>query len=564
MEKIWHKSYPKGVKTEIDLSQYTSVLDVFYDSVKKYTDSPCFSNMGHTHSFNQVDQLSDHFASYLLNTCRLKKGDRIALQMPNLLQYPIAMFGAMKAGLIVVNTNPLYTDREMEHQFKDADVKAIVILSNFAHLLQKVITHTDIQHVIITDVGDMLPFPKRYLVNSVVKYVKKMVPSYSLPHSTSFLNALDVGKGKSFDSAKLTLEDIAFLQYTGGTTGVAKGAMLTHKNIVANMLQTFEWLNPLLKRGEEIILTPLPLYHIFSLSINCMTLMAYGAHNILITNPRDIPDFVKTIKKYKPTLMSGVNTLFNALLHNADFTKLDLSSMKISVAGATALQEAVANKWLEITKSPVVEGYGLTEASPVICCNPVNGTDRRGTIGLPFPSTEVRLVDDNGIDVGKGESGELIAKGPQIMKGYWQRPDETAKTIKDGWLYTGDIATVDDAGFFKIIDRKKDMILVSGFNVYPNEVEDVIASHPAVLEVAAIGVPDEHSGEVVKIFVVKKSDVDTKDLTDYARKKLTGYKVPKHVEFRTELPKSNVGKILRKDLRAEELAKMQKSKTTDG
>lgn len=555
MEKIWLKNYPKGVATTVDETKYNSILEVFNEAVSKFNTNPCFTNLGHTLTYDEIDVLSDYFASYLVNTCRLKKGDRIALQMPNVLQYPIAMFGAMKAGLIIVNTNPLYTDREMEHQFKDADVKAIVILSNFAHLLQKVMDHTDIQHIIVTNVGDMLPFPKRFLVNSVVKYVKKMVPEYKLPHAVSFNDAIEQGKGKSFDAAKLELDDVAFLQYTGGTTGVAKGAMLTHRNIVANMLQTFEWLSPLLVRGEEIILTPLPLYHIFSLTINCMTLMSYGAHNILITNPRDIPDFIKTMKKHKPTVMSGVNTLFNALMNNPEFASVDFSNFKISVAGATALQDAVAKKWLEITKTPVVEGYGLTEASPVVCCNPIDGSDRRGTIGLPFPSTEVKLVDDDGKEVNPGDPGELIAKGPQIMKGYWQKPDETAKTIKDGWLYTGDIAVVDQDGFFKIVDRKKDMILVSGFNVYPNEVEDVIASHPAVLEVAAIGVPDAHSGECVKIFVVKKSDVEAKDLIDYSRKKLTGYKVPKHVEFRTELPKTPVGKILRKDLRKEELAK---------
>ncbi len=558
MEKIWLKNYPKGVSTSVDISKYNSILDVFNEAVAKYNNSPCFTNMGHTLNYNEIDVQSDYFASYLVNVCRLKKGDRIAIQMPNLLQYPIAMFGAMKAGLIIVNTNPLYTDREMEHQFKDANVKALVILSNFAHLLQKIINHTDIQHVIVTNVGDMLPFPKRILVNAVVKYVKKMVPDYKLQHTTSFIDAIDMGKEKSFDPAKLDIDDIAFLQYTGGTTGVAKGAMLTHRNIVSNMLQTFEWLSPLLKRGEETVLTPLPLYHIFSLTVNCMTLMAYGAHNILITNPRDIPDFIKTMAKYKPTVMSGVNTLFNALMNNPEFAKLDMSNMKISVAGATALQETVAKRWLEMTKSPVVEGFGLTETSPVTACNPIDGTDRRGTIGLPFPDTDVKLIDDDGNEVPMGQPGELCVKGPQVMKGYWERPDETAKSIVDGWLHTGDIATVDNDGFFKIVDRKKDMILVSGFNVYPNEVEDVIASHPAVLEVAAIGVPDEHSGEVVKIFVVKKSDVESKDLIDYSRKKLTGYKVPKHVEFRTELPKTPVGKILRKDLRKEELDKHAK------
>lgn len=559
MEKIWLKSYPKGVKSEIDLNSFSSIVDVFNDAVQRYGDKPCFTNLNHTITYDELDLMSDHFASYLLNVCKLKKGDRIAIQMPNLLQYPVVLFGALKAGMIVVNTNPLYTDREMEHQFKDADCKALVIVDLYAHLLQKIISHTDLQHVIVTSVGDMLPFPKKYIVNTVIKYVKKMVPDYSLPLSVRFTDALKIGSEMSFDGAKLTLDDIAFLQYTGGTTGVAKGAMLTHKNIVANMLQTFEWLGPKIVRGEEIALTPLPLYHIFSLTVNCLTLMAFGAHNILITNPRDIPDFIKTMAKYKPTVMSGVNTLFNALMNHKDFLTIDLSHLKMSVAGAMALQEVVAKKWLKLTNSPLVEGYGLTETSPVACCNPIDGTDRTGTIGLPFPSTDIKLIDDSGKEVGPGEMGELCVKGPQVMKGYWQRPDETAKVMDGEWLKTGDIAIVDKDGFFKIVDRKKDMILVSGFNVYPNEVEDVIASHPAVLEVAAIGVPDEHSGEIVKIFVVKKSDVTGDDLIAFSRKKLTGYKVPKKVEFRTELPKSNVGKILRKDLRKEELEKRAKT-----
>ena len=555
MEKIWLKNYPKGVKHDVDISTYKSIIEVFAEAVKNYGDRPCFTNLNHTITYNQLDQLSDQFASYLLNICKLKKGDRIAIQMPNLLQYPVVLFGAMKAGMIIVNTNPLYTDREMEHQFRDADCKALVIVDLYAHLLQKIISHTDIQHVIVTSVGDMLPFPKKHIVNTVIKYVKKMVPDYSLPLATTFSDALQAGKNLSFDQAELTHDDIAFLQYTGGTTGVAKGAMLTHKNIIANMMQTFEWLNPLLKRGEEIALTPLPLYHIFSLTVNCLTLMAYGAHNILITNPRDIADFIKTMQKYKPTVMSGVNTLFNALMNHKDFLTLDFSNLKVSVAGAMALQEVVSKKWIKLTNSPVVEGYGLTETSPVACCNPIDGTDRVGTIGFPFPSTDVKLIDDDGKEVAFGEPGELCVKGPQVMSGYWQRPEETAKVMDGEWLKTGDIAIVDKDGFFKIVDRKKDMILVSGFNVYPNEVEDVIASHPAVLEVAAIGVPDEHSGEIVKIFVVKKSDVTGDDLIAFSRKKLTGYKVPKKVEFRTELPKSNVGKILRKDLRKEELEK---------
>ncbi len=557
MEKIWLKNYPAGVKHDIDLSQYQSIVDVFDWAVQQYGDKPCFTNLNYTITYNELDQLSDHFASYLLNTCKLKKGDRIAIQMPNLLQYPVVLFGALKAGMIVVNTNPLYTDREMEHQFRDADCRALVIVDLYAHLLQKIISQTDIQHVIVTSVGDMLPFPKKHIVNAMIKYVKKMVPEYSLPLTVRLLDALEIGRSMSFDPAIYSQDEIAFLQYTGGTTGVAKGAMLTHKNIIANMLQTFEWLNPRLKKGEEIVLTPLPLYHIFSLTINCLTLMAYGAHNILITNPRDIPEFIKIMQKYKPTLMSGVNTLFNALMNHKDFLNIDLSHLKLSVAGAMALQETVAKKWLKLTNSPVVEGYGLTETSPVACCNPIDGTDKTGTIGLPFPSTDIKLIDDNGKEVAMGEMGELCVKGPQVMKGYWQRPDETAKVMDGEWLKTGDIAVVGADGFFKIVDRKKDMILVSGFNVYPNEVEDVVASHPAVLEVAAIGVPDEHSGEVVKIFVVKKSDVTGDDLIAFSRKKLTGYKVPKKVEFRTELPKSNVGKILRKDLRKEEMAKHQ-------
>jgi long-chain acyl-CoA synthetase len=556
MEKVWLRHYPKGVKHEIDLTQYKSIPEVFSEAVRKYGDDPCFTNLDHTLSYNDIDQLSDHFASYLLNVCKLKKGDRIAIQMPNLLQYPVVLFGALKAGLIVVNTNPLYTDREMEHQFKDSDCKALVIVDLYAHLLQKIISHTDLQHVIVTSVGDMLPFPKKYIVNGVIKYIKKMVPDYSLPLAVRLSDALKTGSELSFDQAVLNHDDIAFLQYTGGTTGVAKGAMLTHKNIIANMLQTFEWLAPRLERGKEIVLTPLPLYHIFSLTVNCMTLMAYGAHNILITNPRDIPEFIKIMKKYKPTVMSGVNTLFNALMNHKDFMGIDLSHLKVSVAGAMALQEAVSRKWLKLTNSPVVEGYGLTETSPVACCNPIDGTDKVGTIGLPFPSTDIKLIDDKGQEVAPGEMGELCIKGPQVMLGYWQRPDETAKVMDGEWLKTGDIAIVDESGFFKIVDRKKDMILVSGFNVYPNEVEDVIASHPAVLEVAAIGIPDEHSGEVVKIFVVKKSDVTGDDLIAFSRKKLTGYKVPKKVEFRTELPKSNVGKILRKDLRKEEMQKL--------
>lgn len=557
MEKIWLKHYPKGVEQEIDPEKYKSIVDLIQQSVASYGDSPCMTNMGVTFTYSEIDRYSDYFASYLINECNLKKGDRIAIQMPNVLQYPIAMIGAIKAGIIVVNTNPLYTDREMEHQFMDADVKMVVILENFAHLLEKILPHTNIKHIVITSVGDLFPFPKNKIVNLAIKYVKRMVPSYNLPHAVSFNTALMKGRDKSFDVAETNIDDIAFLQYTGGTTGVAKGAMLTHRNVLSNMLQALEWFKPKLVKGEEIVLTPLPLYHIFSLTVNCLTFMSYGAHIVLVTNPRDIPDLIKTIKKHRPTVMSGVNTLFNAMLNCPDMNADAMKSLKMSVAGAMALQEAVAKKWLDVTKSPVIEGYGLTEASPIVSCNPIDGNDRAGTIGIPVPSTEIKLIGEDGNEVGPGEPGELCVRGPQIMKGYWNRPEETAKTISDGWLLTGDMACVDEDGYFKIVDRKKDMILISGFNVYPNEVEDVVASHPAVLEVAAIGVPDEHSGEVVKIFVVKKSEVSKEDIVEFSRKKLTGYKVPKHIEFRDELPKSNVGKILRKDLRNEEIKRIE-------
>jgi len=550
--KPWLKNYPAGVEHEIDLSGYNCVLDVVDEAVRKFRNKPCFSNMGITYSFEKIDQLSGQFASFLQHELGLKKGDRIAIQMPNLLQYPVVMFGALRAGLVIVNTNPLYTPHEMKHQFKDSGAKAIVILANFANHLQEIIKDTQIESVIITEVGDAAPFPKNLIVNSVVKYIKKMVPAYSLPQAYSYKEAIRIGSGRAYNEVKIGIDDLAFLQYTGGTTGVSKGAMLTHKNILANMMQIVHWMKGLLKPGEETIITALPLYHIFSLTVNSMTLMYFGGHNVLITNPRDIPGFIKTLKTTHFTAMTGVNTLFNALMNHPQFKEVDFKHLKLSVAGAMALQKTVAARWKNETSSPIFEGYGLTEASPVLCCNPITGGDLVGSVGMPLPSTMVRLCDDEGKEVPMGHEGELVATGPQVMKGYWQRPDETDKVLKNGWLKTGDVAVMTENGYFKIVDRKKDMIIVSGFNVYPNEVEDAIASHPAVLEVAVVGVQDEKSGEAVKAFVVKRNEsVTAEQIIEHAKKTLTNYKVPRSVEFRKDLPKTNVGKILRRALRDE-------------
>ncbi len=550
--KPWLKNYPPKVSPEINVKEYSSIMDVFNKSIKKFSTHPAYTNMGCTLSFTDLDAKAEQFASFLQHELKLQKGDRIAIQMPNLLQFPIVLFGALKAGLVVVNTNPLYTPKEMKHQFKDSGAKAIVILANFANHLEEVIKDTDIQSVVITEIGDALPFPKSLLVNSVVKYVKKMVPSYHLPQAYNFKQALTIGSQKASTPVSLTLDDTAFLQYTGGTTGVSKGAVLTHQNIIANMLQIVSWMKPLLEEGKEVIITALPLYHIFSLTVNCLTFMTYGGENILITNPKDIPGFIKILSQSRFTVVAGVNTLFNALMNHPDFGKIDFSRNKLSVAGAMALQKTVAERWKTLTKTPVFEGYGLTEASPVVTCNPIAGNlDQVGTIGMPLPSTSVKLVDDNGNEVAQGQEGEVCVFGPQVMKGYYNRPEETAKVIdSQGWLKTGDVGVMLADGFFKIVDRKKDMILVSGFNVYPNEVEEAVSSHPGVLEVAAVGIPDEASGELVKVFVVKKDPSLTEsDVIAHARKSLTGYKVPKQVEFRTELPKTNVGKILRRALR---------------
>jgi long-chain acyl-CoA synthetase len=551
MNKPWLKSYPKGVAPEIDVTLFNSVNDLFEESVHKYRDRQAFTNMGAEISFEDLNYLSADFASFLQNVAKLKKGDRIALQMPNVLQYPVAMFGALRAGLVVVNTNPLYTAPEMQKQFKDSGCKAIVILSNCASRLEEIIHQTDIETVVVTGVGDMLGFPKSLVVNSVLKYVKKMVPSYNLPNAYSFYQALDLGADSRFLPEKCVATDLAFLQYTGGTTGVSKGAELTHGNIIANMLQIAEWMRPLLIEGEEIAILALPLYHIFSLTVNALTLMYYGGTNVMITNPRDIAGFIKTLRQTPFTVFPSLNTLYNALMNHPDFLKIDFSKLKVSVAGGMALQMAVAQRWLKMTGTTLVEGYGLTETSPVAAVNPITGGDRLGTIGIPVPNTEIILCDDDGKEVALGQPGEIWIRGPQVMKRYWNQPEETAKVMDPaGWFKSGDVGVMDPDGFIKIVDRKKDMILVSGFNVYPNEIEDVVAHHPKVLEVAAIGVPDDKSTEAVKIFVVAKDPTLTaEELMAYCKANLTGYKMPKHIEFRKELPKSPVGKILRRELR---------------
>lgn len=553
MEKIWLNRYPKGTPAEINPDEYQSLVQIFTESCRKFSDHGAFANMGHTLSFAELDAKSRDFAAYLQKQAGLVKGDRVAVMMPNLLQYPVAVFGILRAGMICVNVNPLYTPRELEHQLQDSGAKAIVILANFAHVLAEIADKTPLEKVLITEIGDLLPFPKSAIVNFVVKYVKKMVPGYKLAGTIPFKSALSSGSKSDLTPVDITGEDIAFLQYTGGTTGVAKGAMLTHRNMVANMLQTSAFVGPALEEGKETVITPLPLYHIFCLTVNCLTFMKHGSLNVLITNPRDIPGFVAELQKCgKFTFITGVNTLFNALVNNEEFAKLDFSSLKFAVGGGMAVQRAVAEKWKKITGVFILEGYGLTETSPVVCVNPIDMQEFSGSIGLPLPSTEISLRDDEDKELPAGERGELCVRGPQVMLGYWQRPEETAKTINsDGWLHTGDIATVDEQGFVRIVDRKKDMILVSGFNVFPNEIEDVVVMCEGVLEVACIGVPDDKSGEAVKVFVVPKPGVELtiETVREHCKRELTGYKIPKHIEFRDQLPKSNVGKILRRELR---------------
>ena len=552
MDRIWLRNYPKGVPPTIDVSEYASVREVFEEACSKYAARPAFTCMGKSMTFGELDTLSSAFGAWLQgNGCG--KGTRVALMMPNVLQYPVCLFGILRAGCTVVNVNPLYTARELEHQLNDSGAEMIVVVENFANTVAQVIGRTKVRQAIVTSIGEMLGF-KGIIVDFVLRNVKKMVPAWSLPGSIRLSDALAEGRKRTLDRMPLTLDDIAFLQYTGGTTGVAKGAMLLHRNIVANMLQARAWLTPFLdKDRREVIITPLPLYHIFSLTANCLVFMSIGGENILIPNPRDIPGFVKELAKHRFTAITGVNTLFNALLNNPDFAKLDFSALRIVLGGGMAVQEAVAKRWKEVTKVPIIEAYGLTETSPAATINPLDLPDYNGSIGLPISSTEVELRDESGKAVGLSAPGEICIRGPQVMAGYWNRPDETAKVIdRDGWFATGDIGVMDERGYIRIVDRKKDMILVSGFNVYPNEIEGIVAMLPGVLECAAIGVPDEKSGEAVKLFVVKKDEALTAEaVIRHCREHLTGYKVPREVEFRTELPKTNVGKILRRELRDE-------------
>jgi len=551
MDKVWLKSYPAGVPAEIDVNQYASVREVLEESCAKYGSRRAYSCMGKAITFTELDDLSATFGAFL-QARGLAKGARVALMMPNVLQYPICLFGTLRAGCTVVNTNPLYTARELEHQLTDSGAEVIVVVENFAHTLAEVLGKTKIKHVVVTSIGEMLGL-KGLLVDLVLRRVKKLVLPWRIDGAMSLKSALAEGRRRKLDTVAIGHDDIAFLQYTGGTTGVAKGAMLQHRNIIANLLQAGAWVRPFLGEQAHVVITPLPLYHIFSLTANCLTFMTLGGENVLITNPRDIPGFVKELGRHRFTGITGVNTLFNALLNNADFHKLDFSPLQMTLGGGMAVQQAVAERWQEVTGKPLIEAYGLTETSPAVTINPLDLQEYNGSIGLPVPSTDIELRDDGGHAVPLGKPGEIWVKGPQVMAGYWHRPDETAKVIDDrGWLATGDIGVMDERGFVRIVDRKKDMILVSGFNVYPNEIEAVVAMHSGVLECAAIGAPDEKSGEAVHLFVVKKdSSLTAAALLEHCRAHLTGYKCPREVEFRDELPKSNVGKILRRELREE-------------
>lgn len=559
----WLKFYTPGVPYEIDPDAYSSLIELLETGFRLFKDRPAYANMGKELSFRKLDEHSKNFAAYL-QSLGLKKGDRIAIQMPNLLQYPVAMFGALRAGLVVVNTNPLYTPREMQHQFKDSGVKAIVILANFAAHLEKIIDNTEIEHVIITQIGDLLGFPKKVIVNTVVKYVKKMVPAYHISKAVSFSEALSLGSGLNYQKPAVSNIDIAFIQYTGGTTGVSKGALLTHRNLIANVEANSAWLKPIMTNMEApIFVAALPLYHVYALTVNALSGIKIGAMNVLITNPRDMNAFISDLKSYKINVFTGVNTMFNGLMNNPKFSEIDFSALKATSAGGMALQKIVAEKWLAATGCAATEGYGLSETSPVLSSNLLVGENRIGTIGIPWPSTAMRILREDGSWANLGEVGEICAAGPQVMLGYFNRPDETAQVIfeQDGmrWFKTGDLGYEDADGYFKIVDRKKDMILVSGFNVYPNELEDVVAQCPGVLEVACVGIPDDKSGELVKLFIVKKDpELTEEQVKAYCKENLTPYKCPKKIEFRTELPKTNVGKILRRALREEEMAKLNK------
>ncbi len=555
LEKIWLARYPADVPAEIDPDRYASLIELFEHAVERYADQPAFINMGEVMTFRRLEERSRAFAAYLQHQLKLKKGERVALMMPNLLQYPIALFGVLRAGLVVVNVNPLYTPRELEHQLKDCGASAIVIVSNFAHTLEKVVYNTPVKHVILTRMGDQLAPAKATLVNFVVKYIKRLVPKYHLPDAISFRHVLQQGKRMPYVKPEVSNQDLAFLQYTGGTTGIAKGAMLTHRNMQANLMQAKAAYGPVLQEGQELVVTALPLYHIFALTVNCLLFVELGGKNLLITNPRDIPGMIKELSHYPFTAITGVNTLFNALLNNDAFSRLDFSTLRLSVGGGASVQQVVAERWEKLTGIHLLEGYGLTESAPLVAGNPYDLQHYSGSIGLPVPSTDVRIINDDGKDAAPGEPGELWVRGPQVMSGYWQQPAATYDVLKEGWLATGDIVTANEQGFLKIVDRKKDMILVSGFNVYPNEIEEVVVRHPKVSEAAAVGVPSETSGEAVKVFVVcRDPSLTEEELISHCRRNLTGYKVPRLFEFRRELPKSNVGKILRRELRNEQSA----------
>jgi long-chain acyl-CoA synthetase len=554
MDRIWLKNYPPGVPADIDPDRYPSLVAMCEESFAKHRDAPAYLSMDKTLTYGQLDEMSAAFAAWLQGR-GLARGDRVAIMMPNVLQYPVAVFGILRAGCVVVNVNPLYTPRELEHQLKDAGAKAIVIIENFAHTLEQVLARTPVQHVVLATMGDMLGFPKGPIVNLVVRKVKKMVPAFSMPGAVKFNQAVAAGRGMTLKKPALGPDDVAFLQYTGGTTGISKGATLTNRNVVANVLQNAEWLQPAFDKGGRpepfTIVTALPLYHIFALSVCGLLGMHIGARCLLIVNPRDIPAVIKELSKHEFHMLPAVNTLYNALLNNPDFAKIDFKGLRAANGGGMAVQRAVAERFFSLTKCPIIEGYGLSETSPVLTCNPATSTQYTGTIGLPLPSTEISIRDDAGRELPLGEAGEICARGPQVMAGYWQRPDETAKVMTaDGFFRTGDIGVMNAEGHVKIVDRKKDMVLVSGFNVYPNEIEDVVASHPGVLECAVVGVPDEQSGEAVVLFVAKKDPALTEQaLRDFCAQQLTGYKRPKHLVFQQELPKTNVGKVLRRALR---------------
>lgn len=551
MHRPWLSSYPKGISADIEIEKYASVVEIFEQSVKEFANRPAFSNLGTSLTYSQFDEATKAVAAYLQKTLNLKKGDRIAIMMPNLLQNPVSIFGSLRAGLTVVNTNPLYTARELRHQLIDSGATTIIVLENYAQTVQEIVADTDVKHIIITKMGDMLNFPKSLLINLAVKYIKKIVPAFSLPGAISFQTVVSEGSKQDLGPVHLTHNDLAFIQYTGGTTGLAKGAMLSHKNMVANMLQASEWIKNDIKPGQETIITALPLYHIFSLTANCMVFIEAGGHNVLITNPRDFKGFVKELSKTSFTVITGVNTLFNALINTKGFHDIDFSNLKITLGGGMSVQAAVAAQWQQITGCALVEAFGLTETSPAVCINPLNIKNYNGSIGLPIPSTYCKLIDSEGNDIINNEAGELCVKGPQVMQGYWKRPEETACALsKDGWLKTGDMAKMDGHGFFYIVDRLKEMILVSGFNVFPNEIENVIVDHPGVLECGVIGIPDEQRGEAIKAFVVKKDiSLTEAELIAHCKKNLTPYKIPSSITFIQSLPKTNIGKVLRRALK---------------